>query len=213
MSLGIDVGTTSVKVTLMDIKQRKSVFTSKLNHSIESQIIKENVTFSEQDPFVILRKVDECVALCLRNIDLSMMRCITSVRVSGQMHGVVLWLDLDSRFEKCITANDFLEFKNIDKEVTFQSNLITWEDKRCDSEFLRSIPASKSPLHSGYGCATLFWLNKKDKDTVKSSQFAGSIMDFLVWYICALKSPIVSDQVAHSWGYYDHDCMSWQSDL
>ena len=61
----------------------------------------------------------------------------------GQMHGCVFWRSSH------ITAN-------IDLMQTFDPNdlssLITWQDSRCDEEFLASLPLSKScpaPLSSG----------------------------------------------------------------
>lgn len=40
------------------------------------------------------------------------------------------------------------------------SALYTWQDSRCDQEFLAGLPAPQSHLatYTGYGCATLFWM-------------------------------------------------------
>lgn len=42
------------------------------------------------------------------------------------------------------------------------SHLVTWQDGRCSSEFLASLPRPESHLSvaSGFGCATIFWLLK-----------------------------------------------------
>lgn len=42
------------------------------------------------------------------------------------------------------------------------SHLVTWQDGRCSSEFLASLPQPKSHLSvaTGFGCATIFWLLK-----------------------------------------------------
>ncbi|GAB5580632.1 coiled-coil domain-containing protein 54 [Prionailurus iriomotensis] len=42
------------------------------------------------------------------------------------------------------------------------SHLVTWQDGRCSSEFLASLPRPESHLSvaSGFGCATIFWLSK-----------------------------------------------------
>lgn len=73
------------------------------------------------------------------------------------MHGVTLW-------------NYPLETDDKDPEGAFKlevprdkvSPLYTWQDSRCDKKFLSSLPSSKShlPIHTGYGCATLFWFAK-----------------------------------------------------
>ena len=42
------------------------------------------------------------------------------------------------------------------------SPLFTWQDSRCDEDFLASLPdpASHLRLATGYGCATIFWLQR-----------------------------------------------------
>ena len=42
------------------------------------------------------------------------------------------------------------------------SALYTWQDNRCDTDFIASLPPSRShlPVHTGYGIATLFWMAK-----------------------------------------------------
>ena len=42
------------------------------------------------------------------------------------------------------------------------SPLFTWQDSRCDEEFLATLPnpASNLRLATGYGCATIFWLQR-----------------------------------------------------
>jgi len=99
------------------------------------------------------------------------------------------------------------------RRMKFETNLITWEDKRCNDKFISSLPPSKIAIHSGYGCATLFWLSKYRTDIIKKSQYAGSIMDLLVAYICDLDEPLMSDQIASSWGYFDNTQLSWQTEL
>lgn len=42
------------------------------------------------------------------------------------------------------------------------SHLVTWQDGRCSSSFLASLPQPESHLSvaTGFGCATIFWLLK-----------------------------------------------------
>lgn len=61
----------------------------------------------------------------------------------GQMHGCVFW-----RSSHITTDIDLMQSFNLDD----LSNLITWQDQRCDEEFLTSLPVSKTcpaPLSSG----------------------------------------------------------------
>lgn len=46
------------------------------------------------------------------------------------------------------------------------SHLVTWQDNRCNSGFLASLPkpASHLSVATGFGCATIFWLLKNRYD-------------------------------------------------
>lgn len=52
------------------------------------------------------------------------------------------------------------------------SNLITWQDGRCNSGFLASLPkpASHLSVATGFGCATIFWLLKNRYDNCPLNQ-------------------------------------------
>lgn len=71
------------------------------------------------------------------------------------MHGVTLW----KTSSKITKVNGAFRL-DIDKENV--SHLYTWQDGRCDEDFLKTLPKTTShlPVHTGYGCATLFWFAK-----------------------------------------------------
>lgn len=70
------------------------------------------------------------------------------------MHGVTFWKNIERNKEDGIFKLD------ISRDQV--SNLYTWQDGRCDPEFLKSLPNSESHLaiHTGFGCATLFWFSR-----------------------------------------------------
>ena len=224
-SLGIDIGTTSIKICIVDNASSRILISKRANHSTFSEVKLNEDIYSEQSGLHILKKVDECmedVAKTIREGDaiLRTTCCnVTSVVITGQMHGVVLWSRMDQSSTTTTTpktqTTSFEQkwIKDMEKCIKLESNLITWEDKRCSCEFIRSLPPSKTQVHTGYGCATLFWLNKYRNTVIKFANCAGSIMDLLVFYICNLVEPIMSDQIANSWGYYDIETSSWQHDL
>ena len=64
------------------------------------------------------------------------------------------------------------------------SQLITWQDRRCSSEFLSALPPSSSsspyPLSTGYGCATTAWMAREGpRGFLDRFDRAGNIMDFV----------------------------------
>lgn len=57
-----------------------------------------------------------------------------------------------------------------------------------------------SAVHAGYGCATLFWLQRNGGISDEFDR-AGTIMDLMVSSLCDLRESVMSDQNAASWGY------------
>lgn len=95
------------------------------------------------------------------------------------------------------------------------SALYTWQDIRCKPEFLNSLPKPDSHLncYSGYGCATLLWMLKHKPEKLKNFQYSGTVQDFVVTMLCDLETPIMSDQNATSWGYFNTEKNEWNVDI
>lgn len=78
------------------------------------------------------------------------------------MHGMMLWrnTDIDKSWEEINRDDGSLIRYDVSHDKV--SHLYTWQDSRCDSEFLASMPTSESHLatYTGYGCATLYWMSK-----------------------------------------------------
>lgn len=210
LCLGIDLGTTSVKTCLIGGDNMEILHSiSKPSHAdIQSDI---GTKGSEQDPIIILKTLKQC----LESIPAAQKQLINTICITGQMHGVMLWSEkavkqkFDTLFDDI--EGDFsrnLEGDNSSKET---SNLYTWQDQRCSSEFLSSLPKPDShlPLSTGYGCATMLWLSKHCPDFLCRFVNSGTVMDFLVAGLCGLDKPITSVQLAASWGYFNTREMSW----
>ncbi|XP_033226647.1 sedoheptulokinase-like isoform X2 [Belonocnema kinseyi] len=119
------------------------------------------------------------------------------------MHGVTLWKNIDRSNEEGI-------FKlEIEREQV--SNLYTWQDGRCDPEFLKSLPKSKSylSLHTGFGCATLFWFSRNKPEKLAKYDRCGTIQDLAVSLLCENNEVTMSTQNAASWGYYLAEENEW----
>jgi sedoheptulokinase len=83
--LGIDIGTTSVKVCVVnDGKEVVAKHTKETEAKIQSE---EGVDGDEQDVEAIISALDYCVS----QLSKDMLRQVTKIGVCGQMHGVVLW--------------------------------------------------------------------------------------------------------------------------
>ncbi|CEF70406.2 Sedoheptulokinase [Strongyloides ratti] len=114
---------------------------------------------------------------------------IMSLRISGQMHGIMLWNS------------------SITRKVEKYSNLITWMDERCDENFILEIKkqiGEHLKISKGYGLATLLWLTKYKLDYVKEFNRCGTIMDFICCYLKNnFDETFITDQNAVSWGLFN----------
>uniref|UniRef100_A0A1B6C603 Carbohydrate kinase FGGY N-terminal domain-containing protein n=1 Tax=Clastoptera arizonana TaxID=38151 RepID=A0A1B6C603_9HEMI len=151
--LGLDIGTTSVKVCLVDKKERKVI--ARQSKDTQANVPSElGCEGNKQN----VPKIMSAVHICVSRLPKELLRQVESIGVCGQMHGVMLWQYEESApWEKIDPESS--RFDIIPNQV---SSLYTWQDSRCDPKFLESLPKPKSHLKafSGYGCNTLFWLAK-----------------------------------------------------
>ena len=198
LTLGVDIGTSSVKAALICNSSELIVARNAIEHRADV-ISEENLkTWREQCVHKLLVALDSCIKL----LPIDMFKFVQDIVVCGQMHGCVLWSS------KLILTIDSLAEDNFTGE--YVSPLITWEDKRCSSEFLNSLPKSKLPVASGFGCATLFWLQAHLPQIIDKYDCAGTIMDLVVSYLCRSSQVYISTQNACSWGFYDSESNEWE---
>lgn len=202
--LGMDLGTTSVKVVLLDA-QSKTVTDSKsvpTNSDISST---SDIHAKEQDPSLIISALDQCMD-ALPKDKLKKVKCIG---VCGQMHGIVLWKS-KSGCEWLSEDHEIIRF--IPKDV---SQLITWQDGRCSADFLSSLPKPDSHLSvaTGFGCATIFWYMKQRPEFLSGFSDAGTIQDYVVSMLCNLDKCVMTAQNAASWGYFNTTANKWNTQI
>ena len=186
--LGIDIGTSTLKVALTDRGGQLLQEISEALGELESSDVAGGSERSVPQVFSVLER-------CVQQLSPSLLSSVCAVGVCGQMHGCVLWSSNGSRPP---------------------SNLFTWQDGRCEEAFLCSLPPSRQqvPLSSGYGCATLGWLQRHRPEVVTGHDRAGTIMDYVVWRMVGGGDRVtMSSQNAVSWGYFDQHSMSWELDL
>ncbi|XP_076453153.1 sedoheptulokinase-like isoform X2 [Babylonia areolata] len=202
-TLGIDLGTTSIKVAIVDAVGRvvENVTVPSLA-SVPSSAGEER---QEQCPFTIW----SALQAGLRQLDPDNQVKVQAIGVSGQMHGLLLWQGSKS-WQSIDDQTRHIKLRNL-------SHLYTWQDQRCSQQFLSSLPKPDSSLRvaSGYGCVTLLWLLQNEQCYLEKEQFtcAGTVMDFVVAAICDLERPVTSDQLAASFGYYSVPSRSWNIDI
>lgn len=198
LCLGMDLGSTSVKLSLVDLSSKSLVFCT--SEQTNADVNKPEIRGFEQD----VSKIFDAVTACLTRITDKNRSLIQSITISGQMHGVLLW---DSQTQAALEESTLT--------ASNKTNLYTWQDKRASSEFLASLPKpdSHQNISTGFGCVTLFWLQRFDQEKLVLYDSVGSIMDYLVMLLCGLDSPVMSHQIATSWGYFCSEKMSWNTEM
>lgn len=207
--LGMDIGTTSVKVCVYDPKTREIV--AKQSKDTAANIPSDQgIEGNKQDVPKIVSAVHGCVSRLPKEV----LRHVTKIGVCGQMHGVLLWKNEEQAraWEKIEKDNVLIRYEAVREHM---SALYTWQDTRCKPEFLDTLPPPDSHLkcYSGYGCATLLWMLKHKPEKLKNFSCSATVQDFIVSMICDLETPVMSGQNAASWGYFNTENNSWNTDI
>ena len=227
--LGIDLGTTSVKVNCTQFErsdhcykvlQRRSLsyhhhLASKEFSRLNEDNLSDLIKVGEINPYLVL----SALVVCIEQLDVELRRRVQAIGLAGQMHGVLYWNQQclnQIRSTQLSKLNFNLKFnKNFDH---LNSSLYTWENSRCTKKFLDQLPDNldfeNRHAYTGFGVATTFWFLKNEPDRLSNYCFMGSIMDFVVHLICPdLEHPVTSVQLANSYGYFDMKTNDWSTHL
>ncbi len=177
--MGIDIGTTTISIVLLDENNGQLVAHETISH--ESFLKGENPVNKIQDPQRIWGLTRDKTEELMEKYGNPV--CIG---LTGQMHGMLY----------------------VDKEGEAVSPLYTWQDESGNepleeghtyAEFLKERVGMAS---SGYGLTTHFYLQRKDKIPVKAAKMT-TISDYIAMKLCQNTEPIISSDMAASWGCFD----------
>ncbi|KAK7925689.1 hypothetical protein WMY93_007999 [Mugilogobius chulae] len=121
------------------------------------------------------------------------------------MHGVVFW---KARSGCDWSSKNFFVAKDT-------SELITWQDRRSDNDFIATLPKPDSHLSlaTGFGCVTIFWFLKHRPRFLEGFTTAGTIQDYVVSMLCGLETCVMTPQNAGSWGYFNTSTNQWNLEI
>ena len=186
LTLGIDIGTTKVAVVVLD------PHTGTLLHSgsrITNSYLPMPAGYAEQDVSQIFSALDTVIS----EIPSPLLTAVSAIGITGQMHGMLLW----------------------NPKSGARSNLITWQDQRCNYggflEKLREQTGDHS-LNTGYGCASLAWLCRNDQKSLDQYSCASTIHDHLASLMCDLEHSHTDTSDGASWGCFDIAKGDWKRD-
>ena len=237
--LGIDVGTTSLKVSCVQVEnvaEQKEESNDRTSTNQSYKVLqrvslpyerhlksdeficanKDNVDgllfTGECNPFLVLSTLVSVIG----RLDAGLREQVDAVAICGQMHGCLYYGEECLQQIRSIRSDGALEFDlKFDRDYRNRiSNFFTWEDQRCDKTFLDQLPGNanfaKRLAYTGYATATTFWFLKNDPEYLQNFRHMGSLMDFIVHLLCPnLEHPVTSNQLANSFGYFDMKRNDW----
>lgn len=188
--LGIDVGTTSVSVVVLDPADGKSIVTRTVQHSAD--LCSNGHDESLQNAEVLLSAVDDAVSELIERFP-----NIAGIGITGQMHGIVL----------------------TDLAGNAVSPIYTWLDGRLNRSDPDGIPYSErlqndtgTVVPSGFGLGTVYQLARSGSIPPEARRVM-TAPDFVATRLVSLQSAIPDDRksidhftsasMAHSIGFFD----------
>lgn len=178
--IGIDIGTTTISLVVLDISSEKV---------LASKTISNDSFLHTANEWERLQDAERIVKKAMNELDqmLQSYQDVASIGLTGQMHGIV-YVD---RFGKCI------------------SPLYTWQDGRgnlpdADEKTLveRVEQDTGLKVYSGYGLVTHLY-QSRGRQVPKDAAFICTIGDYLGMCLTGKKEPLMHTSNAASLGFFD----------
>ena len=190
MFIGIDLGTSSVKMILVDNNQ-KILATSNSNLTVKSP--KDG--YSEQDPSEWIDATLKCLIFLKKKKPKEFVETI-SIGISGHMHGATLIDDNQNIIRPCILWNDTRSFKECEE----------FEDQNFD---VRTI--SGNITMPGFTAPKINWIKKNEPENFKKIFKVLLPKDFLRLFLTGEYFSEMSDASGTLW--LDIKQRKWSNEL
>ena len=177
--MGIDIGTTTISIILMDTAGKLLKARTTVNHQsfLNGEYPEEKI----QDPEGIWRITKEKMEDLIRMYGMP-----DGIGLTGQMHGMLY----------------------TDEEGNAVSPLYTWQDgsgnlplhdKKSSADILKERVGAAA---AGYGLTTHYYLQRKGRIPAKARKMT-TISDYIAMKLCGHRSPVISADMAASFGCFD----------
>lgn len=178
LSVGIDIGTTTVSAVIYDIDlcEQVEAFCAPHNSYVYSDFR------SEQDVSLIIEKTEKLLYRILDSY-----KSVVSIGVSGQMHGI-LYIDKDGN-----SVSNLINWQDKRGDEVL-------EDGRTACQRIFDITGVNTS--TGYGISTHYY-NVLKGEVPQNAASLVSIMDYFVMKICGLKRVVTHSSVGASLGLFD----------
>ena len=157
--LGVDLGTSSIKLTLTDIKGNI------LNEASETYPLFQDGVYSEQNPSDWWNAFELALEEVLKGQDKKELEALS---ISGQMHGLVILDENDNVIRPCILWND----SRSEKEVDYLNNEI---GKKLLNDLTGNI------AYAGFTAPKILWVRNNEPENFKIIKKIMLPKDYLVY--------------------------------
>ena len=177
MYLGIDLGTSSLKVVLLDSEEQ--VFATA---SVSLTVEHPHPNWSEQDPHAWWQALDQAMHQ-LRTLHPSAMHQVQAIGFSGQMHGTTLLNDQGDVLRPCMLWNDGRS-----------QTECQWLEQQAD---FTSITGNR--VMAGFTAPKLLWLQRHEPDLFAQTARILLPKDYLRYRMSGDYASDVSDSAGTLW--------------
>ena len=188
--LGIDIGTTSVSVVVVDPHDGRNLFTSTQAH---------HAGIAPDGPGADLQDAERLVAVTQNSIALARQqyRQIGAMGITGQMHGIVV---IDAAGRAVSPAYTWLDAR------------LAWNDRDGRTIAQRMTEEVGKPVPVGYGAGTAFALQALDLVPAGARSVA-TVPDYVTLRLIGGTEPVTGASLAHSLGLYSLETGGFHADL
>ena len=187
--LGVDIGTTSISVVVIDSTSGRNLWTHTYRHN--ARLPADGPGSHIQDPDVLVTATKGLIARAQAHYP-----TIAAMGITGQMHGIILLDDQCRALSPAYTWLDRrLSWRSADGP-TFQ--MLMRDELGCD------VPA-------GYGAGTLFVLGRLGL-IPPGARYVAGVPDYIALRLIG-GGPVTSPGLAHSMGCYSLDEGRFRSDV
>lgn len=179
LAMGIDIGTTTISILMIDGESGQFLDSVTIPHKafVKAQIASSRI----QDPRKLWELTEQAVIEMIRKHGKPV-----SIGMTGQMHG----------------------FLYVDVYGNAVSPLYTWqdglgnelmEDGRTCAQILREATGAAS---AGYALTTHYYLQRKGQIPQNAAKMT-AVSDYIAMKLCKVSEPFIAKDMAASWGCYD----------
>ncbi|EDQ90728.1 uncharacterized protein MONBRDRAFT_24392 [Monosiga brevicollis MX1] len=179
--LGVDIGTTAIKLVALDSQTRALLHDSDRPHHASQGQARQDCTWREDANCLYVTTTE-----LLAELPADVRARITHMALTGQMHGAMASHWTNGTCDRATAC-------------------LTWQDKRWSEDEMDRLTAlakqfGVSPIHHGYGLSSLLWLQNKGDLTAEPGWHLHSALEYVAARLSHSSPESMAPSIAFSLG-------------